>query len=113
MPLTFDRSIDDLRDYIRSMPKPTDDMVRIGEAALDDYYAGTKDAPIEGSFVHVYQAMAALAPNREEDAHNVALAAALLRSKDYEVMAKRLDVVAERLWPKLLEDLAQSQRENQ
>jgi hypothetical protein len=50
----------DIPTLVASVPKPTDEQVRVGVLAIDEYYNGTKDAPFEGSVAYVYRAMKAL-----------------------------------------------------
>lgn len=60
MRVLFDPDCDDIRDLIATVDQPTDEQIKVGMIALDAYYDGTKDAPIEGSIALVYRAMKAL-----------------------------------------------------
>lgn len=60
MPKRFDPECDKISDLVATVAPPTDEQLKVGLAAIDDYYEGTKDAPFEGSVAYVYRAMKAL-----------------------------------------------------
>lgn len=58
----FDPDNDDIRDLIEVVPEPTEQQIKAGERAIEEYYNGSKDAPFEGSVAYAYRAMRALEP---------------------------------------------------
>lgn len=57
----FDQDSDSIADLINGTPMPTEEQIKVGVLAIDDFYDGAKDADIEGSVANVYRAMRALA----------------------------------------------------
>lgn len=58
--MAFDPDCDDLRELVAPIEQPTGEQIKVGLLALDAYYDGTKDAPVEGSIAYIYRAMKAL-----------------------------------------------------
>jgi hypothetical protein len=48
---------DDADAILDALMEPSEEMVRAADGALDDYFNGTKDAPIEGAFRATFRAM--------------------------------------------------------